>query len=99
MRLIALAAACLFAAFAFSSLATAQLPPDLKNSALGPGVGTARFMEFSGDGKTLFLSQGRKNGSVLALRNPDADGVYRDVTVFVKGDRSAQGMSWHDGWL
>ena len=64
-----------------------------------PGQRTARFLEFSGDGKVLFLSQGKREGAVLALRNPDADGVYKDVTTFVKGDRSAQGLSWHDGWL
>ena len=64
-----------------------------------PGTRTARFLEFSGDGKVLFLSQGRREGAILALRNPDADGVYKDVTTFVKGERSAQGMSWHDGWL
>src|SRR5438094_7092086 len=109
-----IAAACLFASFAFVTPTRAQLPSDLKNSDLGPGgpafrvrpgyrvtralapkapgLGTARFMEFSADGKTLFLSQGRKNGSVLALRNPDADGVYKDVTVFVKGERAVQGM-------
>jgi glucose/arabinose dehydrogenase len=64
-----------------------------------PGQRTARFLEFSADGKMLFLSQGKREGAVLALRNPDADGVYKDVTTFVKGDRSAQGLSWHDGWL
>ena len=64
-----------------------------------PGLRRARFMEFSGDGKTLFLSQGQREGSILALRDLSPEGVYKTVTVFVKGDRSAQGLSWHDGWL
>jgi hypothetical protein len=62
------------------------------------GLRDARFMQFSGDGKTLFLSQ-RRDGSILAFRNPDADGVYQDVTTFVKDKKTAQGMHWYDGWL
>jgi glucose/arabinose dehydrogenase len=62
------------------------------------GLRDARFMQFSGDGKTLFLSQ-RRDGSILAFRNPDADGVYQHVTTFVKDKKTAQGMHWYDGWL
>jgi glucose/arabinose dehydrogenase len=58
----------------------------------------ARFMEFSGDGKTLYLSQ-RHDGSILAFRDLDADGVYKTVTTFVKDRKSAQGLCWYDGWL
>src|SRR5438067_339862 len=60
------------------------------------GLRIARFMEFSGDGKTLFVSQGKREGAILALRNLGDDGMYKDVAVFVKGDRSAQGLCWHD---
>ena len=72
---------------------TRALAPRAKNLRI------ARFMEFSGDGKTLFVSQGKREGAILALRNLDSNGMYQDVTVFVKGDRSAQGLCWHDGWL
>ena len=60
--------------------------------------GDLRFLEFSDDGKTLFLSQ-REQGAILALRDPDAAGVYQTVTTFVKDRRGAHGMDWHDGWL
>ena len=62
------------------------------------GLRDARFLQFSGDGKTLYLSQ-RRDGSILAFRNPDADGVYQDVTTFVKDKKTAQGMHFYDGWL
>jgi glucose/arabinose dehydrogenase len=62
------------------------------------GLRDARFMEFSGDGKVLFLSQHR-DGSILAFRDPDADGMYQTVTTFIKDKRSAHGMCWHDNWL
>ena len=62
------------------------------------GMRDARFLEFSGDGKTLYLSQ-RRDGSILAFKNPDAQGVYQTVTAFVKDKKTAQGMQWHGGWL
>jgi glucose/arabinose dehydrogenase len=58
----------------------------------------SRFLEFSDDGNTLFISF-RDNGYILALRDPDADGVYKTITTFVKDRRSVQGMDFHDGWL
>lgn len=63
-----------------------------------PGMRDARFMQFSGDGKTLYLSQ-RRDGSILAFRDPDETGLYKTVTTFVKDKKTAQGMHWHDGWL
>src|SRR5687767_5403322 len=51
----------------------------------------ARFLEFSDDGKTLFLSQ-REAGAILALRDPDQGGVFKTITTFVKDRRSAHGM-------
>jgi glucose/arabinose dehydrogenase len=62
------------------------------------GLRDARFMQFSGDGKTLYLSQ-RRDGSILAFRDPDAEGVYQTVTTFVKDKKTAQGMHFYDGWL
>src|SRR5262245_890849 len=58
----------------------------------------ARFLQFSEDGKTLFVSD-RENGAIYALRDPDADGIYRTITTFVKDKRSVHGMDVHDGWL
>jgi glucose/arabinose dehydrogenase len=58
----------------------------------------ARFLQFSGDGKTLYLSQ-REAGNILAVRDADADGVFQTVKTFVKDKRSVQGMDWHNGWL
>jgi glucose/arabinose dehydrogenase len=58
----------------------------------------ARFIEFSEDGKTLYVSQ-REAGNIIALRDVDANGVYQTVTTFVKDRRSVQGMDAHNGWL
>src|SRR4051812_35700254 len=58
----------------------------------------ARFLQFSSDNKTLFLSQ-REVGTILALRDPDESGVFKTVTTFVKDKRSAHGMDFRDGWL
>src|SRR5437870_431826 len=63
---------------------TRALPPRVT------GLRDARFLEFSGDGKTLFLSQ-RREGSVLALRDPDENGVYKTITIFLKDKRTVQG--------
>jgi glucose/arabinose dehydrogenase len=57
-----------------------------------------RFLQFSPDGKTLFLSQSDA-GSILALRDVNDAGEYQTVTVFLKDKPSAHGMDWHDGWL
>jgi glucose/arabinose dehydrogenase len=61
-------------------------------------VKNIRFIQFSQDGKTLFISD-REEGAIYALRDPDSDGVYKTVTIFVKDKRSVQGMDVHDGWL
>lgn len=58
----------------------------------------ARFLQFSGDGKTLFVSD-RRGDAIYALRDPDADGIYKTITTFVNDKDSVQGMDWHDGWL
>src|SRR3954451_6560363 len=63
-----------------------------------PGRAEARFLQFSADGKTLFVSA-RHEGEIYALRDPDQDGVYQTVTKFIKDKRSVQGMDFHDGWL
>jgi glucose/arabinose dehydrogenase len=58
----------------------------------------SRFLQFSQDGKTLFVSD-RENGDIYALRDPDENGVFQTITKFVKDKRSVQGMDVHDGWL
>jgi glucose/arabinose dehydrogenase len=58
----------------------------------------ARFIQFSEDGKTLFVAD-RENGVVYALRDPDDKGAYQTMTKFVTQKRSVHGMDVHDGWL
>lgn len=57
-----------------------------------------RFIQFSQDGRTLFVSD-NENGAIYALRDPDADGVYRTITTFARNRPSVHGMDFHDGWL
>jgi glucose/arabinose dehydrogenase len=61
-------------------------------------ISEARFIQFSEDGKTLYLAQ-RGEGKILALRDPDETGVFKTIKTFVKDKRSVQGMANHDGWL
>ena len=58
----------------------------------------SRFIQLSEDGKTLYVSQGHE-GVILALTEPDANGVYQKIAKFVKDKPSVQGMCPHDGWL
>jgi glucose/arabinose dehydrogenase len=58
----------------------------------------SRFLELSDDGKTLFVSF-RDPGYILALRDVDADGVFKTSSKFVTDRRSVQGMDFHNGWL
>src|SRR5688572_30203664 len=58
----------------------------------------ARFLQFSDDGKTLFVSD-IENGQIYALRDPDETGLYKSITTFVKNKRSAHGLDFRDGWL
>ncbi|HEY1628462.1 MAG TPA: PQQ-dependent sugar dehydrogenase, partial [Tepidisphaeraceae bacterium] len=58
----------------------------------------ARFIQFSEDGKTLYVSQGGE-GKIIALTEPDANGVFQKMSTFVSDVRSVQGMCTHDGWL
>jgi glucose/arabinose dehydrogenase len=69
---------------------TRALPPK--------AIDEARFIQFSEDGKTLYVSQGGA-GKIIALRDPDQDGVFKTITTFVKDKRSVQGIANHDGWL
>src|SRR4026208_329176 len=55
----------------------------------------ARFIQFSDDGKTLFVSD-LENGVIYALRDPDENGMYKTITNFVKNKRSVQGMDARD---
>ena len=57
----------------------------------------ARFVAFDDRG-TLYLSQPGR-GAIVALTDPDGDGVYDKSTEFV-GDRpTAHGLDFADGWL
>jgi glucose/arabinose dehydrogenase len=58
----------------------------------------ARFLQFSEDGQTLFVSD-RENGAIYALRNPDENGTFKTITTFLKDKRSAHGMDFRDGWI
>jgi len=58
----------------------------------------ARFLQFSDDGKTLYVSQ-REQGAIIALRDPDADGVFKTITTFAKDRANVHGLDFHDGWL
>ena len=91
-------------------LSKSDLGPDVPAFRVRPGyrvtravpskytLRNSRFIEFSSDGKTLFLAEPR-GGTILALRDPDADGVFQTITKFVTDRRSCQGMTFHDGWL
>src|SRR4051812_33054054 len=61
-------------------------------------VKAIRFIEFSEDGKTLYISD-RENGAVYSLRDPDAEGTFKKITTFLKDKSSVQGMHSHGGWL
>src|SRR5256885_3305268 len=50
-----------------------------------------RFLQFSEDGKTLFVSD-LEGGQIYSLRDPDAEGLFQTVTKFVKDKPSAHGM-------
>ncbi|HVT90491.1 MAG TPA: hypothetical protein VHD56_16675 [Tepidisphaeraceae bacterium] len=75
---------------------TRALPPNTPRDV----VKAIRFIQFSQDGKTLYIANNdRTDGAIYALRNPDATGMYKTITTFVKDKRSVQGMDVHDGWL
>src|SRR3954447_3372081 len=42
-----------------------------------------RFLQFSQDGKMLFVSN-REDGMIYLLRDPDGEGVFQTMTTFVK---------------
>jgi glucose/arabinose dehydrogenase len=86
---------------AFKVRAGYRVTRALATSQIGQtGVRAIRFLQFSDDGKTLFISDNDRNsGMVYALRDPDENGVYKTVTKFVTGKRSVQGMDFRDGWL
>jgi glucose/arabinose dehydrogenase len=71
--------------------------PGYRVTLAADGLQEARFIEFDDKG-TLYLSQPGR-GTILALRDPDHDGVYETRTAFVTGKPSAHGMHFKDGWL
>src|SRR4051794_23967330 len=100
------------AALAFAQLPSnlkSDLGPDVPAFRVRPGyrvtrvvpnkaLKMSRFIQFSEDGKTLFVSD-LENGVIYALRDPDENGMYKTITNFVKNKRSVQGMDARDGWL
>ena len=103
---LAAASLALFAA----TLARADVGPGVPPFWVRPGytvtvaaenLPEARFLEVDDRG-TLYLSMPGK-GKILALSDPDGDGVYDKRTEFVTGQDSCHGMCWvgsgADGWL
>lgn len=98
-----LAVAGLLATAAFSHAAEPGVPgfdvrPGYKVTLAAEGFGNAaRFMEFDDRG-TLFVSQPRE-GTVMALRDTDGDGVFETKTKFITNYPDCHGMAFDDGWL
>jgi glucose/arabinose dehydrogenase len=61
-------------------------------------IGNTRFIEMSGDGKTLFVSQPNRN-KVLALQDKNNDGLFETQADFVTEQKSVHGMHFANGWL
>src|SRR4051812_396242 len=101
MKTLFLALLLSFALSAFAQLppdTKSDLGPDVPAFRVRPGyrvtravpnkaLKVARFIQFSEDGKTLFVSD-LENGVIYALRDPDDNGVYKTITNFVKNRRS-----------
>lgn len=62
-------------------------------------LGEARFIEFGPDHE-LYVAQSN-HGRILCLRDPDANGLYKTVTTFVKmqPEDKVHGLQWYKGWL
>lgn len=107
IRFLCLASAFLFIA---SGVTAAELKgevgPNVPAFTVRPGfrvtlasekLDDARFLCFDDKG-TLYVSQPMK-GQVVALRDPDANGVYRKVSVYLKDKPRVHAMSFYKGWL
>ena len=61
-------------------------------------VGNARFLEFDGTGKTLFVSQNRRN-KIVSLQDKDGDGLFETQADFLTDKDAVHGMHFAGGWL
>ncbi|HEX4123088.1 MAG TPA: PQQ-dependent sugar dehydrogenase [Tepidisphaeraceae bacterium] len=61
------------------------------------GIPQARFLTMDPKG-TLYISE-PQHGTILACKDPDANGVFQTITKFVIGKPLVQGMQFFDGYL
>lgn len=103
-----------FVSLAFATIAAAQvdLPkgevgdgvpaftvrPGYRVDLAAGDLGEARFIEFSSDGKRLYLSQ-PKSATILTLEDPEGDGTFEPINTFIDGKPSVHCMDFADGWL
>src|SRR5688572_22470169 len=71
--------------------------PGYRVTLVAKDLGEARFITFD-DAGTLYLSQ-PKTGSILALRDADADGTFEYAAPYVEKKPFVQAMQFKDGWL
>ena len=71
--------------------------PGYRVTLAADNIDTARFLAFDDKG-TLFVAQPNR-GIILALRDPDANGVYQHTTKFITDKGLCHGMQFFDGWL
>lgn len=75
-----------------------QVRPGYRVDLAAGDLGESRFMQFSADGKSLYLSQ-PKNASIQTLQDPEGDGTFELVNTFIDGKPSVHCMDFADGWL
>jgi len=107
LRFVAVLFAVLgFACGVLAADAKGEVGPGVPAFAVRPGLRVtlasdkleeARFLCFDDKG-TLYCSQPTK-GNIVALREPDASGVYRKVSVYIKDKPKVHAMCFHNGWL
>lgn len=71
--------------------------PGYRVTLAAEGFGETRFIVVAPDG-TVFVSQ-PESGTITALRDEDADGIYERQWVVVDQRRTVHGMTIHDGHL
>ncbi len=76
-----------------------KVRPGYKVTLVADHLGQARFIELGPDNEIYVSQPGR--GRILCLRDPDADGVYKTVTTFVKvsAESKVHGLQWYKGYL
>jgi glucose/arabinose dehydrogenase len=76
-----------------------KVRPGYKVTLVAEHFGQARFIELGPDGE-IYVSQPDR-GRIVCLRDPDAEGVYKNITTFVKcpSEAKVHGLQWYKGWL